>query len=396
MALTVTSQPQAYSPAYNPLVTVVSSDLTASDRFNYVFNVYINGVLYSQHRKPASTPYGFGVFDCARIVESFLTHDIAYSTIAFERNDNSWVKVRIVIAEEYYSSGTYTYTVSGNESTFFAFNGSLEAIENIDYSYLQYVITPGSGAAGPLSKAPAIQYIGSNDSAWMHFMISSPAIFVNASFTVTYTNGSTSTFSFAPTTLSNVDRDKFLRVGCGTRQMKEIFTSSIFDNASFYAFHVDCGNGHLIYSSVFYLKDYCKYTPVRIHFLNKYGAFDAFNFGLASFKDSEIIKTDYKKITGSVNSSGVYSESISDRAINAMSTKTEDTYKVFSDWISDADSVWLKDLVSSPVVFHETGGRLVPVKITDTKYSTQKTLNEKLFNLSVSFSYGNPSYRQRY
>ena len=58
--------------------------------------------------------------------------------------------------------------------------------------------------------------------------------------------------------------------------------------------------------------------------------------------------------------------------------------------------VWLEELITSPDVYVEKSGTLVPINITTAKHERKKQVNDKLFNLTLEFTYSYNRYRQRF
>ena len=67
-----------------------------------------------------------------------------------------------------------------------------------------------------------------------------------------------------------------------------------------------------------------------------------------------------------------------------------------SNWITEDDSIWLEELLTSPEVYvlgntdtlggASTGYKL-PIIITDTTYEVKTAIRDRLFNLVVNFKY---------
>jgi hypothetical protein len=66
-----------------------------------------------------------------------------------------------------------------------------------------------------------------------------------------------------------------------------------------------------------------------------------------------------------------------------------------SDWITEAESIWLEQLVTSPDVYIYDGSDLVSVNITESAYQTRYEASQQLFNLVISFTYSQNRKRQR-
>ena len=68
---------------------------------------------------------------------------------------------------------------------------------------------------------------------------------------------------------------------------------------------------------------------------------------------------------------------------------------VKSDWVTEATNDWLEELITSPDVYVDdvTFG-LVPVEITTSTFDLKQTVNDKLWNISISFRYTYDTFRQ--
>ncbi len=86
----------------------------------------------------------------------------------------------------------------------------------------------------------------------------------------------------------------------------------------------------------------------------------------------------------------------SDRSEHTLSTESNDAIIITSNWLTESESRWLKELCESPIVFQELNGTMIPITINEARYEPKKTVNDKLFNLSLSFNYSVSNYRQRY
>jgi hypothetical protein len=68
--------------------------------------------------------------------------------------------------------------------------------------------------------------------------------------------------------------------------------------------------------------------------------------------------------------------------------------KLFSNWITEAQSQWLLDLISSPVVY-AYDGTLVAVNIDTTNYEVKKHIQDNAFLLELDITYSFDTKRQR-
>jgi hypothetical protein len=86
------------------------------------------------------------------------------------------------------------------------------------------------------------------------------------------------------------------------------------------------------------------YENQRIVFLNRLGGWDYFNFTLDSKKSITISRTEYEKILD-------WNYTIGDRGKTILAQKAETRMAINSDWITEKDSMWLEELLTSPEVY---------------------------------------------
>ena len=87
-----------------------------------------------------------------------------------------------------------------------------------------------------------------------------------------------------------------------------------------------------------------RYENQRIVFLNRLGGWDYFNFTLDSKKSISISRTEYEKILN-------WNYNIGDRGKSILAQKAETKMTINSNWITEKDSIWLEELLTSPEVF---------------------------------------------
>jgi hypothetical protein len=150
----------------------------------------------------------------------------------------------------------------------------------------------------------------------------------------------------------------------------------------------------------FELQEECRYEPVRLHFQNKLGAFDSFNFTKASKKTTDIKRKGYKK-TGRNATAGSVDYTHNDATNVTYFTQSNDTFKINSDWLTEAEHVWLLELLTSNEIYWESADKkgdviFLPVKEIKQKTYQEKTDNiDKLYNLSIDIVMSADNYRQR-
>jgi len=128
--------------------------------------------------------------------------------------------------------------------------------------------------------------------------------------------------------------------------------------------------------------------------MNNYGKYDYYTFTGAMTKNTNIKRNTYKSNPNQWSGTN-YNYSTTSRGLSQYETVLDDTITINSDWITEAESIWLEQLVTSPDVYIYDGSNLVSVNITDSSYQTKYEASQQLFNLVVSFTYSQNRKRQR-
>lgn len=123
------------------------------------------------------------------------------------------------------------------------------------------------------------------------------------------------------------------------------------------------------------------YEKQRIVFLNRLGGYDYFNFTLDAKKTLGISRTEYEKMLN-------WNYTIGDRGKTILAQKAEIKMTMNSNWITEADSLWLEELLTSPEVFLLTNSTKLPIIITDNSYEVKTYLRNQLFNLVLNYKFG--------
>lgn len=136
---------------------------------------------------------------------------------------------------------------------------------------------------------------------------------------------------------------------------------------------------------------YCEYPGVRFAFINDYGVFDYFNFTLQEDKATNLEVGTYKKNFVDYSTTGnsvTYDKKR--RGTTPFYTNIVQTFRVNSDWLTQAEADWLAQLFYSPSVFIQDGTTWVPVVITDTQFvSKTNPRTQKNFQYIVNYTLAN-------
>ena len=150
------------------------------------------------------------------------------------------------------------------------------------------------------------------------------------------------------------------------------------------------GSGAVTYfSRPFLIDTSCqKYSPIRLHWLNNLGGFDAYTFTKVSRNFTDIERKMFKKFQP-LNYPKTF------RAKTNYYTKLTDTIQINSDGLTDAQWIGLKELVLSPVVMMEYGATYIPVNIKESNYEEKIYINDRqISSLQLTIEYTFDNYRQ--
>ncbi len=140
-----------------------------------------------------------------------------------------------------------------------------------------------------------------------------------------------------------------------------------------------------------------QYTPYQLIFMDRKGSFIGFTFKLAASKNVNIKKDEYKKITGSYDSSSnQWNYNSYDRGRTINNIEVTESITINSDYITEANAAYLEELFSSPEVYHiDSDGDWQPIIITNTTYQHKFRNVEKLINHTLTFEYAYRNTVQR-
>jgi RNAse (barnase) inhibitor barstar len=131
------------------------------------------------------------------------------------------------------------------------------------------------------------------------------------------------------------------------------------------------------------MSDAANTISVDLFFLNKYGAVESFRFDRVRRDNFTSVKNTYRKNPYTLNnSSGTYTydrlEHSKSDYYNEMTQRTT----LNSNFITEAEAVWLKQLINSPRVWmYDT--ELIPINIVTSDYEQKYHINDKVFNLTL-------------
>ena len=407
MAITIITQPLTYVPAYNPIIVTASSTNTAQPNFRYIVQVIFSyPSVVTKTLKISARPDGYLLFDAHRIVENYLSYDFSISDATDSIScPNSYASFIVDIGEEY---GT-----TPAEYLSLADTGNINAIN----AAVKHSVASFGNETSFISLNIPTQYqiLTGTLSTTRKFLTTAPRdgirICDDSNFYLYITTGATTepiklkldvydvSGGLLGTEIKTLTATTalVLRYGVGTKNIND-WNAAYLVGASYYditlcdntpaalgetiRFNIDCGCSK--FNETF-----------RLHWLNPLGGFDAFSFNQRFDRNFQIKKTNYTKILGSM-SAGAFSYTTAQAGKVNFDTRTTETIKINSDWITEEENEWIFTLAKSTQVFWEIDAdTYAPVTLTNASYKQQTYAGKKLFNAEFTIEISNEIASQR-
>lgn len=385
--------PSGYPSAQDNLWSIAYSSNSGQVDFKYVFDVFVDNVQLVRTKVFPEPSNGRGYFDAMPIVKN----EITYAWFNPLQNDNQavWLtesdtlneKVYQIRVGEDFSGTTYLNLASGNVT---AYNYSAPLFKrrqiNIGQKIDNWLSNKPLSVKAKLTDKVLIPFFRSNSDSW-EFELKKYGLSNNLIDTKTIFNPSTfkiynqmdfgvnaiNRFIFSSFSLSNyIDNNvkfytlKAIRSGD--------FTSNLL------TINIDCNPN---------------YTPINLYFINAFGMFDTARFDLASRLTMDVERKTFEQRNYTLNNTtvdyydakNVYNES----KIN-YGSKSNHSYKLTMNFPSDAEYIWLAELIVSPQIYAEIDGNYYPVTIKSTNYEYSTYTNNRLRALEIDIELNQTRY----
>lgn len=382
-------------PAFNRINYLISSTNADQSGFKYVVRVYNDSdelITQAFYDSPAN-PSDEVEFDVSKFVSvNFQYTDGFYQVESFLNRTNT-IKGYYLKCYEYYEVGGVFEIVEESEvvsATKYALAASLPLLE-LDNWTTNFEDYTGDSTTEykPLTDWEIIKMRETDAQIFG---------FINRGFiehfyvNVYYNNGTSQSYTITPTAPTTTPCITYLRVtpinyGSNIERIVCSIQWSI--------------NGVESYSENFatiYTQGCGRFDPMRLAYLNKFGAFDFFNFDLVSKTTFETDRKRYERnYTGSIyEANGIIVKNINP----IYYTKETQKWRITSDYLNNAQAETLRELYSSPLVYmnlvndNYINFSWIPVMPTATSYEVKKTAIDKVFNIELDLEIGLINPRQ--
>lgn len=397
--------------AHDPVEYAVESNNTAQSNFKYVADFYYDGATFPiRFLQGAEPSNGYCRFDFSSITRSLVSFNPpTYFTNDFTDCTDSYKLCTIKFGEQYGASSAITVYPDLEIDSIFVWNASLptSSFFNSTNPITKYIV--GTDSSKFLTNIPMSQDIKvkicSNDFYYLYFLQDNtidPVGYVEIN--LYRADGALQGFlkwdsSYPATSIVQ-------KIGCGTYNI-QLSGAELNFNSNLSAPYIDSETAYYTvrlfdnkgtpFTEEFYFEIDCQCaweTPYRLCFLNNWGGYDFFTFNWNSKKTSSYQKSFYEKKGWSWTGANTIYNSY-DRGKVQYSTIGTDKLQLTSGWITQLESTWLEELVSSPDVYIIDGsGSLTAVTVTDMQYDYKTLEYDQLFNLTITLEFAHNRFRQ--
>lgn len=408
MALTNLSTPETHTPCYNPQTFCFSSSNVGQPNFTYNFILTINSVVVERDIDANPSDNKF-YFDAQGDAMSYCHNEFYPNINDFQFSiDGAIRKVEWSIQEKYGSPPTLQGAAT--TGTYYVWNAAYKTKD-----FPSYVYSAGS-LAKDLTLVPDLTDTIHYDQKylfkrWHRAFASSNLRYLNLK--CYNSNGS---ITLQDAILENqfynaagVYQRNHLTLNCSPYGLNNITGTAIISqsqpgalvptNTAYYTITLSATNFGTPNTNTYtvYLDDFCSnYDRYVLHFLNRLGNYDSFTFNKLSRPTFENKQSKYKKYPLS-NISNKLSYNSYDSDTANYSTVITDKLLLNSKFITEAQMIWLTDLLNSPSVYLENSdNELYAVELTSRgPFEEKKKANDKIFNLTIEVEYSFEDTRQR-
>lgn len=375
MAIVINSSPSGQPSVHDNLWHIVSSTNSGQVDFKYVFDIFINGVQKIRVKQFPEPDNGRGYFDAGPTVRNEMTYawfePINSTAFVAEPNMNgeAGIVYAVRIGEDF--SDVTTLNMASGQVSGYCWAPPM---------FKRRVITLADKANKWLTNRPLYANTALAENLFIGFYTtpgSSLTLHVKK-----YDGGNAqigATLDGSPTVIDS----GFVQMNIGTTALSATLSTTFDSSVRYYDVYFNA------YESIrVYITCNNKYTPIPVHFLNRWGMFDTIRFDLASRLSMDVKRKDFGQRDYRFNGNSVDYFSSSNRYYEGKinySNAANWTYKLNADALTDAEWEWIADLFTSPQILMEIDGYHYPVTIKKTNYDYYKFVNDKLKPLEVEF-----------
>ena len=453
MAITIRQQPTSPNMANNNLVYEVTSDKSGQPQYQFVMDIYQSGSTpYVQRVKQQPNLSQKGVFDIGQVMVQYLGDDQPWKTQGFTTSSFTLGTFEVKFGEEYGTSPSSSVVLYNGitptpgepakvgDRYYYNTNGLVDYPNAIDFNFNSgsYLAMEDASVYNTfsyqhnLSNAPIIQNV--NDGEYLtialyngNFMDPESDVIAQDIYYVQIRYYNAAGTPLTTDSLTNVEANgggprinandlwsavaadqtngtRLIHIGLGPQNLTDI-GYTLPATWAYYTVEIlgqgDDGleNSDGVWANLRFNKatGNCAYNGVRFAWKNEFGVWDYYTFGLQSDSATSVERQSYEQafvdFSTSTNSVPYDKQRRGQKQFyNALTQRKTAN----SDWLSQTDADWLKELFFSSNVYIQDGLDFEPVVITSAEV-VEKTnpRTQKNFQYRIEFQPANqPRARQ--
>jgi hypothetical protein len=138
------------------------------------------------------------------------------------------------------------------------------------------------------------------------------------------------------------------------------------------------GSANVLFRATFVPKEECKYTPVMVDFVNKYGAWQREWFFKASYDTLNVENTEYNLMQDTYPN-----YNIKEGQREVFNANGKKTIRVNTDWVSESFKEVIQQLMLSERILINK----LPAKLNTKNTELLKSINTHMINYQLEFEY---------
>ena len=386
--------PSGYPSAQDNLWSIAYSSNSGQVDFKYVFDVFVDGVQLVRTKVFPEPSNGRGYFDAMPVVSNEITYGW-FNPVNATNSEAVWLtksdtlneKIYQIRVGEDYSGTTYLNLVSGNVTTY---NYSAPLFKrrqiNIGQKLNNWLTNRPLNINAKTTDKVLIPLFRSNMDSW-EFELKKYGLSNNLIDTKTFYNP----ISY------NIYNQLDFGVSAINRQILNDYVVSNYIDSNVKYYTIRALRSGDFTTPLLTINIDCNplYTPINLYFINAFGMFDTARFDLASRLTMDVERKTFEQRNYTFNNSSVdyydannvYNES----KIN-YGSKTNHSYKLTMNYPSDAEYIWLAELIVSPQIYAEIDGNYYPVSIKANNYEYSTYTNNRLRALEIDIELNQTRY----
>ena len=196
-----------------------------------------------------------------------------------------------------------------------------------------------------------------------------------------------------------IDTGALIHIPAGLKNLVDgsFITQAQADDTSFWTIvGIDAAEDEVTAKYGFYIDEDCKHNPVHLYWLNQLGGWDSYSFIKKNERSIDVEKKRYKSYLGNYNTADVdnpFDTKNYSRSLNEREPITKTFINLTSDWVTESEYKWMKDLFYSKSVWmvddNVDGYNILPVVVEDTNYLMRRERNSRKYNQSLRLQLAN-------